>query len=376
MNIKQTLFSAIISIVVIFAAISFITLPKLQTDFFHVPLISKLTESTIFSDALLFMMSSEVPQLEGTLEENGIETPKLSTVLFEAASGITLNNFSSLLDLELPGLNTSSNQIQFAGNNADSTNTPIESPPPDFEDLLKEDTNEEEKEPPKKENETDQQEADVFVYHSHSWEAFLPLLGEEKTKPSDASSTDNDKNIVMVGSLLTEQLEKQGMTTFHDTTNVTAGLHEQGWDYYDSYKFSRETVQEAMATNDKAQYFIDIHRDAQRKDITTTTINDKPYAKLYFIVGIEHENYKQNLEFVEKLNNSLEQKYPGVSRGIFLKDKSEGNGVYNQDLSANSILIEIGGVDNNKEELNNTSEALAEVIADYHFNAEKVDTNQ
>src|SRR5699024_6969968 len=46
--------------------------------------------------------------------------------------------------------------------------------------------------------------------------------------------------------------------------------------------------------------------------------------------------------------------------------------IYNQDLSDRSVLIEIGGVDNDSEELQNTAEALAEVLGEYMNNAIKV----
>ncbi|HLR22948.1 MAG TPA: stage II sporulation protein P [Pseudogracilibacillus sp.] len=46
--------------------------------------------------------------------------------------------------------------------------------------------------------------------------------------------------------------------------------------------------------------------------------------------------------------------------------------MYNQDLSDRSVLIEIGGVDNDSEELQNTAEALAEVLGEYMNNAIKV----
>lgn len=369
---KRVLLTGLVAMTSIFSLIFFLTLPQFQSKFFQLPLLDGITESVVFSDALYTVMSTEIPQMETTLEENDIKMANLPKLLLETTSGVSPRNFSSLLDLALPGKNPDFH-FSFVSNGVDEASMPIESPPPDFEELLKEEPEEEQTDD---KNKTDQQEAEVYVYHSHSWEGFLPLLGEDKQKPSQASSTDNAKNIVLVGSMLTEQLEKQGIPTFHDRTNVTAALHEQGWDYYDSYRLSRKTVEAAMASNQKIQYFIDIHRDAQRKDITTTTIHGEPFAKLYFIVGEEHENYKENLAFVEKLNAQLEENYPGISRGIFLKDHTDGNGIYNQDLSKQSILIEVGGVDNNKEELSNTTKALGEVIGEYYKNAEQVTTER
>ena len=50
------------------------------------------------------------------------------------------------------------------------------------------------------------------------------------------------------------------------------------------------------------------------------------------------------------------------------KPKTSGsNGVYNQDLAPNSILIEIGGIENNLEELFNTVDLLAELFAEYYW---------
>src|SRR5699024_4986093 len=111
-------------------------------------------------------------------------------------------------------------------------------------------------------------------------------------------------------------------------TNAASGLDERGWDFTEAYKFSRETVEDAMGEEDSLKYFIDIHRDSQRKDVTTATVDGKDYAKLFFTVGVAHDNSEENLEFAEDLNNAVEEKYPGISRGVYKKDKTEGDGVY------------------------------------------------
>ena len=41
------------------------------------------------------------------------------------------------------------------------------------------------------------------------------------------------------------------------------------------------------------------------------------------------------------------------------------NGVYNQDLASNVILIEIGGHENNIDEVNNTLDLVADAIKEY-----------
>ena len=39
--------------------------------------------------------------------------------------------------------------------------------------------------------------------------------------------------------------------------------------------------------------------------------------------------------------------------------------IFNQDLSNNAILIELGGVDNDLEEINNTLHILAKILNEY-----------
>jgi stage II sporulation protein P len=128
-----------------------------------------------------------------------------------------------------------------------------------------------------------------------------------------------------------------------------------------------------MASNRNLDYIIDIHRDSQRKDVTTIKINNKSYAKLAFIIGGDNPTADKNEKFAKDLHTLLEKKYPGLSRGIFEQGGKGYNGVYNQDLSNNALLVEFGGVDNNLDELKNTVAAVADVFSEYYWDAEKVD---
>ncbi|SET31582.1 stage II sporulation protein P [Salinibacillus kushneri] len=343
--------------------ISIFSLPFFQNKVFHLSSIEKITQSEEITNILLTAMSTEMPELEASTDI-GIEIPSLSTLAFEITTGIKPNELSSILEKSLPGFETYTSEVYVAGEGTNDSNLPVESPPPDFDELLEdEDSSKEESE----ENKNDQsQNASVFVYHSHSWEAFRPLMDEENVKPSDSSSVDPKENILLVGSMLTKELEQNGIPTIHDNTNVAKSLNSKGWGYSDSYKLTRELIQTATSNQEQLQYYIDVHRDSAGKDVTTKTIDGKKYAKLYFIVGKEHSQYKQNLKFAEQLHTKLEEKYPGISRGVFQKDKYDGNGVYNQDVSENAILIEMGGIDNQKQELQNTIKAFVNVFKEHY----------
>lgn len=296
--------------------------------------------------------------------------------LSDFALGISANvrptDIRTFLGRELPGLSIFDTEIVVAGEGTDFTNLPIESAPP-MDVLLKEreivteKLKEEVNEPPIEAT----GRKPVLIYHSHSWESFSPLL-KGVTKPSEAVSSNEKVNVVAVGRKLSDELNKKGIGTEHVTTNMTAHLHERNLTYSDSYTLSRDIVKKAMANNDDLNYLIDIHRDAAEKKDTTKEINGKQYAKIYFIVGKEHKNYEKNLKVAVELNEKLEKKYPGISRGVFKKGKKDGNGIYNQDLSERALLIEFGGVENELQELYNTVDAFAEVFAEYYLDAEMI----
>ncbi|QQK74505.1 stage II sporulation protein P [Salicibibacter cibarius] len=56
-----------------------------------------------------------------------------------------------------------------------------------------------------------------------------------------------------------------------------------------------------------------------------------------------------------------------LSRGVMTSGGAGVDGVYNQDLSPNSMTIEFGGVDNTFEEVYRSADAVAEVIQEYIY---------
>ena len=140
------------------------------------------------------------------------------------------------------------------------------------------------------------------------------------------------------------------------------------YNYNGSYKCSRLLIENAYKNNPSLKYFIDIHRDSLGKNKTTVNINGEDYASILFLLGLENKNYNENLVFINKINDKLNEYYPGLSKGILKKGGRGVNGVYNQDFSKYVILIEIGGQENTLNEVMNTSIAFSrafyEVIKD------------
>ncbi|MDR6551277.1 stage II sporulation protein P [Paenibacillus qinlingensis] len=208
----------------------------------------------------------------------------------------------------------------------------------------------------------------AFIYQTHSNESFLPEL-KGVTDPDKAYS---DKvNIISVGQRLAQNLERDGIGAVHSSTVYPSTV--KGFEYPYSYKYSAKTLQEAVASHKDLDYFFDIHRDSGARNKTTATIDGKEVAQVYFIIGGKNPNWKKNEEFASKIHQVLEAKHPGVSKGIHAKEASEGNGLYNQNISPNSILIEVGGPYNTLEECYRATDWLAEAISEVILNAKKVD---
>lgn len=198
-----------------------------------------------------------------------------------------------------------------------------------------------------------------------------PLVYLYNTHQTEEYSTNNIEiynitpTVMMTSYILREKLNNNGIPTIVEENNVTEFLNTNNWSYSSSYKVTKLLMEDAYSKNNSLKYFIDLHRDSVKKSISTTNINGVSYAKILFIVGLENKNYIENLKVTETLNNKFKEKYPGISRGIYKKQGSGVNGVYNQDFNSNTILIEVGGYENTIDEVYNTCEAIATILTEY-----------
>lgn len=372
-SLKRLIITGFIGFITISSFILLLTSYEMKYRFASSTIHNWLTNFS--SESLIYVMGMENRYFTTILPEES-EPPNFSSVAFEFATSIKPGDIRSLLGRELPGFALYDAEIYVAGEGTDYTSLPIESSPPmevllaerkaSLEQLEKYESENEEVKPPAM---TTGDKNVVFIYHSHSSESYLPHL-EGVKNPNHAHHS--KVNITMVGKKFSEELKKRGIGAQADETNIMKKLNERGLKFGSSYRMSREVVQSAMASDKNLAFFFDFHRDSQRRDKTTVTINGKPYSRLFFVIGKANKNYEENLQFAKKLNEKLEKKYPGLSRGIITKDKSQGNGIYNQDLSDRSALLEVGGVDNTMEENFRTAAALADVFSEYYWDGEKV----
>lgn len=200
------------------------------------------------------------------------------------------------------------------------------------------------------------EEPKVYLYNTHQLEEY---------SSKNVAQYNVTPNVMMLSYILREKLNDRNIPTIAEENNVSEFLKANNWSYSASYKATKLLLQDAKDKNPSLEYFIDLHRDSVKRNISATTINGKPYARILFIAGLENPNYQENLQFIEHLNTLFNTHYPGLSRGIYKKQGTGVNGVYNQDFSPRTILIEVGGVENTIDEVFATAEAIADVLERY-----------
>ncbi|CAM4184859.1 stage II sporulation protein P [Paenibacillus typhae] len=363
--------------------------------------------ASLSSGFFMELLGMEVPHLPKGEEPSAFSTPKVTSFVFRMLTSVDPGNPKSLLSREVPGLAADDPFLLREGSGG-TGGAPADYHPgtdelagaedqpdpgaaePDPGAAVNPDTDKPEDDPevqpqptaePDKGNSAEQGGTSgagrdngaagdtsikrVLVYHSHPREAYNPLLGAESDNPSSASPS---KNVLLVGSYITDRLEQRGIGTVHAKDDYATEVPDYNWNF--SYKYSRITIKAALAANQEMTELIDIHRDSQRHGKTTAVINGKSYAQVYFILGHANKDWKKNEAFANSIHQLLEKNYPGLSRGIWGKSSGNGNnGEYNQSLSPNSVLIEVGGIDNSAEELKRTADVLADAIADVYWDS-------
>lgn len=191
----------------------------------------------------------------------------------------------------------------------------------------------------------------IYIYNSHQTEEYrASTFAEYDVRPS----------VMMADYILEEVFQKNSYPTIVEERRISEVLANNNWKYVYSYRASRVFLEDVIVMHPSLKYFIDVHRDSLEHDRTYINIEGKDYARTIFLIGLENEGYEENLAFTEKINNKLNEKYPGLSKGIYKKGGPTVNGVYNQDFSNRTILIEIGGYESTTTEVLNSTLAFAE----------------
>ena len=199
----------------------------------------------------------------------------------------------------------------------------------------------------------------VLLLFTHSHETYKPFVENEKGM---VATFDNQVNLYSMQTIIEDYFRFNGLSAKTLDVDIMDVMNQKGKAYHEAYKTARPFIAEELKTN-TYDLILDIHRDSASYDKTTIVHNNVSYAKVAFVIGAENPNYKFNKSYAQALNDSMNQIIPKISRGIMEKKGSGVDGVYNQDLAKEFLLIEIGGIDNTEDEVYRTVAVLAQAVA-------------
>lgn len=192
----------------------------------------------------------------------------------------------------------------------------------------------------------------VLILHSHATEGYEGTEGYR--------SLDDRENMIAIGTEIARVLESSGIQVLHDTT-----YHDHP-DYDTSYTNARNAIRNYLVQYPSIQMVLDIHRDATDSTagqlITSATVGGQKSAQLMMVVGTDargnyHPNWQENLSLALKLTALLEAENPGISRPINLRSER-----FNMDMTAGSLLIEVGAAGDTLSQAKIAANALAQAI--------------
>ncbi len=197
----------------------------------------------------------------------------------------------------------------------------------------------------------------LVIYHTHGTESYHPDEG------NNYRSLDEGKNVTGIGNIVAANLEGNGINLTH--------LQEYNDypDYNSSYANSNYAVSQILS-NSKKNVLIDIHRDGAEENseyeavlsqVKTIYINDRAAATCTLVVGDKNGNYEQVKQTADKLFAIAEEMYPGLFRKIIVRPGA----YFNQYLSDQSMLIEIGSSLNTLDEVQYSADLVSQVLLEY-----------
>ena len=207
----------------------------------------------------------------------------------------------------------------------------------------------------------------VLILHTHGSEAYSQAGGAYEE--SDVSRTlDKKQNVVHIGAVLTEELSARGLTVIHDS-----GLYDSP-SYSGSYSRSLKAVEEYLRKYPTIKVIIDLHRDSATDEKGTvyrteyTAPDGSASAQLMLIAatgeaGLSFPGWEENMKLALRLQQSMEQLYPGLARPILVSDQR-----YNQHMAPGYLLLEVGTDGNTLAEAETAvrlfSDCMAEVLGE------------
>ena len=181
----------------------------------------------------------------------------------------------------------------------------------------------------------------VLIIHTHGSEAFDMSDGLTYEESDPWRCEDREHSVIALGDRITEIFTEKGIPVVHDRE-----LYDYP-SYAGSYNRAAESISRYLDEYPEISVVLDVHRDAVMDDAgnvykTTADINGEKSAQVLVLSGTDfsglyHPDWRENLKLAVRLQNAMNEKYPGLARPVTVSRFR-----YNQQYTKGSLIIEIG----------------------------------
>lgn len=179
----------------------------------------------------------------------------------------------------------------------------------------------------------------ILIYNTHQSEQY-----------SDGKS-------VVEGALaLKDKLVALGYDVDVETNDFLAYAKKNAIGYEELYEVSAKFLKDNIA-NKTYDLIIDFHRDSAPRSATVHNSNNINYAKLMLVIGLQSDNQYEVSKMSSTLTDIINKSNNGIMRSTMSKYYT-----FNQDISNNMILVEVGSETNTFQEVLNSLDYLAKGI--------------
>jgi len=191
----------------------------------------------------------------------------------------------------------------------------------------------------------------VGIYHTHNAESYAGDGGPERRQGANG-------DVVTVGEVLQQELEKNGIGTVHSEK-----IHDAA-DFMKAYSESIKTATQILQENPGLKVLIDLHRDGLPPGMSKSTVNiqGEAAAKIMIVIGKKNPHWQKNEKIARELIEIAQKKYPGL---ISANISYAADARYNQHLADGALLLEFGSQLNTLQEAKASAAAFAKVLAEW-----------
>lgn len=180
----------------------------------------------------------------------------------------------------------------------------------------------------------------IYIYNTHQYETYVG-------------------GSVMDGArYLAEQLRSLGYEVIVEENDFEAYKRANNMDLTETYPTSKIFLEKQLASHGPFDLVIDFHRDAISKEASSVTVDGIDYAKMMMVISLTAD-YASEVEANSALiHQAVDTEVDGIMRQDFKREYA----YYNQHVTRHMVLIEIGGMENTFDEVQNTLNVLAKAI--------------